>query len=134
MKIKFTNSLFMDQPHHTARYFGGGSPIVMGGMTDAEMQAQLNQSALENEKMLSMAADQQAELQRQLDERDAEMELMMKQQAATVESDMARAQKALDVELESLGSSDAEDDLAADFSVLEDALASGLGGGAARPE
>ncbi|MCP4743330.1 MAG: hypothetical protein GY871_14060 [Actinomycetales bacterium] len=134
---RLSANLFMDRPHHTARFFGGGTPIIQGGMSDAEMQAQLNNAALENEKMLAQSADEQLRLQSELDKRDQEMALTMKQQAATTELDLARAQKALDVEIDGLGEQQDEDALAADFSALEQALAAGLGGSdpsAARPE
>lgn len=126
-KQRFKTSLFMEAPHHTARYFGGGSPIIMGGQSDAEMQAQLNRAALENERMLAQAADEQMRLQRELDQRDKEMELMMTQEAAKTELDLANAQRALDVELDALDKEQSADDLASDFSALEAALAAGLG-------
>lgn len=126
-KQRFRTSFFGDEPDYRARYFGGGTPIIMGGQSDAEMQAQLNRAALENEKMLAQAADEQLRLQRELDTRDKEMELMMQQQASQTELDLARAQKALDVELDALSDEQAQDSLKSDFSALEAALAAGLG-------
>ena len=111
-----------------ARYFGGGAPIIMGGTTDEEMQARLNEAALENERMLAQATDEQLRLQKELDQRDEEMALQMQQTERVNEANMSRAQKALDIELDSLADSKAEDDLAADFTALESALSKGLGG------
>lgn len=107
---------------------GGGTPIIMGGSTDAELQAQLERAALENEKMLSQAATEAAQLQSELDKRDAEMETMLAQQQASIERDLAAQQRALDVELDAQSSVDQEDDLAADYDALQAALAEGLGG------
>jgi uncharacterized protein (DUF3084 family) len=126
-KARFNTSFFMEHPHHTARYFGGGPSIIMGGSTDAELQARLNEAAMENDRMLARAADEQLRLQKELDQRDAEMKLSMEQAAAKTEADMARAQKALDVELKSLSDSESEDALKAEFDALEAALAAGLG-------
>lgn len=128
MKIKLNTSLFMESPHPTARYFGGGTPIIMGGQTDAEMEARLNEAALENERMMKLAADEQLRLQRELDKRDEEMALSMQQRNRETEADLASAQRALDVELDTLAGNKAEDSLGADFSALEDALSKGLGG------
>tara|TARA_B100001063_G_C16373486_1_gene361902 strand:- start:141 stop:560 length:420 start_codon:yes stop_codon:yes gene_type:complete len=127
-KQRLNTSLFLERPHHTSRYFGGGAPIIMGGTTDAEMERRLNESALENERMLAQAADEQMRLQAELDQRDEDMALQLKQTERANEANMAKAQKALDVELDSLGDSKNQDDLAADFSAIEQALASGLGG------
>lgn len=127
-KARLETSLFLERPHHTARYFGGGTPIIMGGSTDEEMQARLNEAALENERMLAQATDEQLRLQKELDERDEQMALQMQQTERVNEANLARAQQALDVELDSLADSKAEDDLAADFSALESALSKGLGG------
>lgn len=117
-------------------FFGGGSPIIMGGSSQSELQAQLERSALENERMLAKAADEQLRLQTELDKKDEEMTLLFEQQARQQDLDLAAAQKALGVELEELNKQQADDDLKADFSALEKALASGMGFGSSntRPE
>ena len=117
-------------------FFGGGSPIIMGGSSQSELQAQLERSALENERMLAKAADEQLRLQTELDKKDEEMTLLFEQQARQQDLDLAAAQKALGVELEELDKQQADDDLKADFSALEKALASGMGFGSSntRPE
>jgi hypothetical protein len=108
---------------------GGGSPIIMGGQTTSELQAQLERSALENERMLAMAADEQLRLQDELAKRDQEMSLLIEQQARQQELDLAGAQRALSVELDALEKEDDKDDLEVDFSALEEALAKGMGSG-----
>jgi len=114
---------------------GGGTPIIMGGSTSSELQAQLERSALENERMLAQAADEQLRLQTELDKRDQEMSLLLEQQASETERNLARAQEALNVELDALNDVEKQDDLEVDFSALEKALASGMGLGntGARP-
>ena len=117
-------------------FFGGGSPIIMGGSSQSELQAQLERSALENERMLAKAADEQLRLQDELTKKDEEMSLIMEQQARQQDLDLSHAQKALGVELEELDKQQDADDLKADFSALEKALASGMGFGTSntRPE
>jgi hypothetical protein len=117
-------------------FFGGGAPIIMGGSTQSELQAQLERSALENERMLAKAADEQLRLQDELNKKDEEMSLVLEQQARQQDLDLSNAQKALGVELDELDKQQDADDLKADFSALEKALASGMGFGAAntRPE
>lgn len=117
-------------------FFGGGAPIIMGGSSQAELQAQLERSALENERMLAKAADEQLRLQDELTKRDEEMSLVLEQQARQQDLDLSKAQKALGVELDELNRQDDADDLEADFSALEKALASGMGFGSSniRPE
>lgn len=114
----------------------GGSPIIMGGSSQAELQAQLERAALDNERMLAKAADEQLRLQSELEKRDQEMSLMLEQQARQQEIDLGKAQKALDIELDALDKADAKDDLKADFAALEKALSEGMGFGSAqtRPE
>lgn len=114
---------------------GGGTPIIMGGSTNSELQAQLERAALENERMLNKAADEQLRLSEELAKKDREMALMLEQQARQQEIDLSAAQKALGVELDALNEADEQDDLEADFSALEDALAKGMGYGdtGARP-
>lgn len=113
----------------------GGTPIIQGGMSDAEFSAQLERQALENDRMLAEAAGRTADLQTELDNRDREMTSMLEQQSQRNELDLASAQKALNVELESLNEDTEEDGLKADYSALESALAKGMGGGqsGARP-
>lgn len=108
-------------------FFGGGAPIIMGGMSSAEMNAQLERASLENDRMLARAADEQIRLQSELDKRDQEMESLMEQQARQQEMDLGDAQKALAVELDSQDEDSSADDLKTDFSALEAALAEGLG-------
>ena len=109
--------------------FFGGSPVIQGGMSQAEMTAMLERQALDNDRMLANAADEAAELQTRLAERDNEMKLIMEQQERRTQQDLAKAQKALDVELEAQQNVDKEDDLELDFNKLEAALAEGLGRG-----
>ncbi len=106
---------------------GGGTPIIMGGSTQAELQAQLERSALENERMLARAADEQLRLQNELDERDREMAQMYEQQARQQEMDLSQAQEALNIEIDALNQAEKADDLELDFSALEKALAKGMG-------
>ena len=106
---------------------GGSQPIIMGGSTQSELQAQLERSAMENERMLAQAADEQLRLQDELTKKDQEMSLLLEQQARETEIATGKAQKALGVELDALNEQDKEDDLGADFSALEKALASGMG-------
>ena len=106
----------------------GGSPIIMGGTTSSELQAQLERSAMENERMLAQAADEQLRMQSELDQRDQEMKTMYEQQARQQELDMSQAQEALNVEIDSLNQADQADDLELDFSALEAALARGMDG------
>ncbi len=110
-------------------FFGGGAPIIQGGMSQAEMTAMLERQALDNDRMLANAADEAAALQDKLAQKDDEMKLIMEQQEKRTQQDLAKAQKALDVELDAQSTADSEDDLEADFSKLEAALASGLGRG-----
>ncbi len=110
---------------------GGSQPIIMGGSSSAELTAQLERSAMENERMLNKAADEQLRLQSELQKKDSEMSLLLEQQARQSEIDTSKAQKALGVELDALNEQDKEDDLKADFSSLEKALASGMGFGGA---
>ena len=115
----------------------GGSPIIMGGSTQSELQAQLERAALENERMLAKAADEQLRLQDELTKKDSEMKLLLEQQAREQEMDLSAAQKALGVELRSLEQEQAKDELSVDFAALEKALSEGLGFGMAetqRPE
>ena len=109
--------------------FFGGSPVIQGGMSQAEMTAMLERQALDNDRMLANAADEAAELQTRLAEKDNEMKLIMEQQERRTQQDLAKAQKALDVELEAQQNVDKEDDLELDFNKLEAALAEGLGRG-----
>lgn len=115
---------------------GGGTPIIMGGSTQSELQAQLERAALENERMLAKAADEQLRLQSELQKQDQEMKLLLEQQAQQQDIDLAKAQKALGVELRSMEETQKEDELAVDFAALEKALAQGMGFGqaATRPE
>ena len=106
---------------------GGSQPIIMGGSSQAELQAQLERSAMENERMIAKAADEQLRLQDELNKRDQEMSLLLEQQARETEINTEKAQKALGVELDALNEQDKADDLGADFSALEQALASGMG-------
>ena len=108
---------------------GGGTPIIMGGSTQSELQAQLERSALDNERMLAMAADEQLRLQDELAQRDREMSLLLEQQSQQQDLDLAGAQRALAIELDALQDEDDKDDLEVDFSDLEKALAQGMGGG-----
>jgi len=115
---------------------GGGTPILLGGSTQSELQAQLERAALENERMLAKAADEQLRLQSELERKDKEMTLLLEQQAQQQEIDLSKAQKALGVELRSMEEQQKEDELKVDFAALEKALASGMGFGkaATRPE
>lgn len=110
-------------------FFGGGSPIIQGGMSQAEMTAMLERQALDNDRMLANAADEAAALEQRLAEKDNEMSLLMEQQQRSQEKELAAAQKALNVELDSQQDAVDYDDLEADFSKLEAALATGLGRG-----
>jgi len=110
-------------------FFGGGSPIIQGGMSQAEMTAMLERQALDNDRMLAKAGDEAASLQDELRRKDDEMKMVMEQQELRTQQDLAKAQKALDVELDAQATADSQDDLEADFSKLEAALASGLGRG-----
>jgi hypothetical protein len=110
-------------------FFGGGSPIIQGGMSQAEMTAMLERQALDNDRMLAKAGDEAASLQDELRRKDEEMKMVMEQQELRTQQDLAKAQKALDVELDAQATADSQDDLEADFSKLEAALASGLGRG-----
>tara|TARA_R100001591_G_scaffold101542_2_gene108316 strand:+ start:462 stop:812 length:351 start_codon:yes stop_codon:yes gene_type:complete len=114
---------------------GGGTPIIMGGSTQSELQAQLERSALENERMLALAADEQLRLRDELAQRDREMASLIEQQSREQELDLAAAQRALAIEIDALENEDDKDDLEVDFSALEKALAQGMGGGnsGARP-
>ena len=105
----------------------GGNPIIMGGSSASELQAQLERSAMENERMLAQAADEQLRLQSELDKRDQEMKTMYEQQARQQEIDMSKAQEALNIEIDALQDADDADDLKLDFSALESALAKGMG-------
>ena len=80
--------------------FFGGSPVIQGGMSQAEMTAMLERQALDNDRMLANAADEAAQLQDKLAQKDDEMKLIMEQQERRTQQDLAKAQKALDVELE----------------------------------
>ena len=116
---------------------GSGSPIIMGGSTQSELQAQLERAAIENERMLAKAADEQLRLQGELAKRDQEMKLLLEQQAQQQDLDLSQAQKALGVELRSLEDEQKQDELSVDFAALEKALSEGLGFGMAetqRPE
>ena len=116
---------------------GGGPSIIQGGMTDAEMTAQLERQAVENDRMLAEAASQTARLEEQIAKQDAEMQALIEQQARQQELDLAAAQRKLGVELEALDKDVAEDDLGVDFETLQAALAKGLGGDSSnevRPE
>ena len=64
------------------------------------------------------------------------MSLILEQQARQQDLDLSKAQKALGVELDALDEQQDADDLKADFSALEKALASGMGFGSTntRPE
>ena len=93
------------------------------------MTAMLERQALDNDRMLANAADEAAQLQDRLAQKDDEMKLIMEQQERRTQQDLAKAQKALDVELETQQNVDEEDDLEADFGKLEAALATGLGRG-----
>lgn len=110
---------------------GGSQPIIMGGTNQTELQAQLERSAMENERMLAKAADEQLRLQSEMLKKDQEMSLLLEQQAQQADIDTSKAQKALGVELDALNEQDQADDLGADFSALEQALASGMGFGGA---
>ena len=106
---------------------GGGTPIIQGGMTDAEMTAQLERQAMENDRMLAEAARQTAALEDQIAKQDQEMKALVEQQARQSQLDLAQAQKKLGVELEALSQADAADDLEVDFDALQAALTKGLG-------
>ena len=106
---------------------GGGTPIIQGGMTDAEMTAQLERQAAENDRMLAEAAAQTADLQNQIATQDAEMQALVEQQARQQELDLASAQKKLGVELKALESQEDEDDLSVEYDAIQAALAQGLG-------
>lgn len=108
---------------------GGGPSIIQGGQSDAEMRAHLERQADENDRMLRQAASQTAELQAKLEKQDAEMTQLMEQQARTQEINLGKAQKALDAELDAIQDSQSEDDIKADFDLLQDALAKGMGFG-----
>lgn len=108
---------------------GGGTPIIMGGSTQSELQAQLERAALENERMLARAADESLRLQSELERKDQEMGLLLEQQAQQQEIDLSKAQKALGVEVRSMQETKEEDELSVDFAALEKALASGMGFG-----
>jgi len=110
-------------------FVGGGAPIIQGGMSQAEMTAMLERQALDNDRMLRNASDEAEALERRLSEKDQEMQSLLEQQERAQEIDLAKAQKALGVELDSQAEDVAEDDLKADFGKLEAALASGLGRG-----
>tara|TARA_B110000008_G_scaffold275751_1_gene313795 strand:+ start:2641 stop:3036 length:396 start_codon:yes stop_codon:yes gene_type:complete len=110
-------------------FFGGGAPVIQGGMSQAEMTAMLERQALDNDRMLANAADEAAALQDELARKDDEMSLIMEQQEIRTQQDLAKAQKALGVELDAQQDADEEDDLEADFGKLEAALAAGLGRG-----
>lgn len=105
----------------------GGSPIIMGGSTSSELQAQLERAALDNEKMLQKAADEQIRLQTELDAKDKEMTTLLEQQAQQQQLDLGRAQKALGVEIDALEEQQASDDLEVNFDALQKALAEGFG-------
>ena len=109
--------------------FFGGTPIIQGGMSQAEMTAMLERQALDNDRMLANAADEAEALERRLADKDREMEQFMEQQQRSQEIDLANAQKALGVELDSQTDATEADDLKADFSKLQAALSSGLGRG-----
>ena len=107
---------------------GGQAPIVMGGMSDAEFTRQLERQAAANDEMLADAARRSADLQAELAEKDREMSTLLEQQARQNEIDLSAAQKKLNVELDALAETQSDDDLKADFSAIEAALAQGLGG------
>lgn len=120
--------------HHYSTFKGGplffgGSPIIQGGMSQAEMTAMLERQALDNDRMLANAADEAIALEARLNEKDKEMEQMLEQQQRSQELDLAQAQKALNTELDSQDDAVEEDDLEADFDKLQSALATGLGRG-----
>ena len=106
---------------------GGGTPIIQGGMTDAEMTAQLERQAAENDRMLAEAARQTAALEDQIAKQDQEMKSLVEQQARQQELDLASAQKKLGVELAAIEKEEGKDDLALDFESLQAALTKGLG-------
>jgi hypothetical protein len=106
---------------------GGGTPIIMGGTTNDQLTAQLERAALENERMLTQAADEAARLQSDLESKDKEMSVLLQQQQSSIEQDLAEAQKALNVEIDEQRSVNEEDDLEQDFGLLEQALTQGLG-------
>lgn len=114
--------------------FFGGSPIIQGGMSQAEMTAMLERQALDNDRMLSRAGDEAAALQERLAKKDEEMTLLMEQQARRTEQDLAKAQKALGVELDEQADADEQDDLEVNFNKLEAALAAGIGRGTTADE
>ena len=109
--------------------FFGGSPVIQGGMSQAEMTAMLERQALDNDRMLAKAGDEAASLQDELRRKDDEMKMVMEQQELRTQQDLAKAQKALDVELDAQQNTDEQDDLEVDFNKLEAALATGLGRG-----
>jgi hypothetical protein len=106
---------------------GGGTPIIMGGTTNDQLTAQLERAALENERMLTQAADEAARLQSDLESKDKEMSVLLQQQQSSIEQDLAEAQQALNVEIDEQRSVNEEDDLEQDFGLLEQALTQGLG-------
>ncbi len=115
---------------------GSGTPIIQGGMTDAEMTAQLERQAADNDRMLAQAATQTAALEDQIAKQDAEMQSLVEQQARQQELDLASAQKKLGVELDAIGKQEDKDDLELNFDAVQAALAKGLGSSNtnARPE
>lgn len=115
---------------------GSGTPIIQGGMTDAEMTAQLERQANDNDRMLADAAQQTAALEDQISKQDAEMKALVEQQARSQELDLANAQKKLGVELDAISEVEDKDDLAVNFDAIQTALSKGLGSSnnSARPE
>lgn len=115
---------------------GAGTPIIQGGMTDAEMTAQLERQAADNDRMLAEAAQQTAALEDQISKQDAEMKALVEQQARSQEIDLANAQKKLGVELDAINEAEDKDDLEVSFDAIQAAIAKGIGSSnnSARPE
>jgi len=107
---------------------GSATPIIQGGISDAEMTAQLQRQADDNDRMLAEAAQQTAALEDQISKQDAEMQALVEQQTRAQEIDLANAQKALGVELAAIGEEEDDDDLAVNFDAIQAAMAQGLGG------
>ena len=114
----------------------GGSPIIMGGSSQSELQAQLKGQPWKTNECLPRLLMSSSGFRPSSNRRTRKCPSSSSSRPARPSVPRSRAQKALDIEVDALDAADKQDDLEVDFSALEKALAlagMGLGDTGARP-